>query len=509
MFIAVPILSAQNAPHIRDWRPTSSEALAKPRGACAALHGLTGYEYSVIAADEHAATPSTTGFCRVLIQVMPEIKIEVSLPEQWNRRLYMFGNGGFAGESLEAPNRVAHRNTAIEAGFAVTQTNTGHDAEREPGATFAVNSQKLLDYAFRSLHVTAVTAKQVIAAYYGSGPARSYYNGCSTGGRQGLQFAQRYPDDFDGIVAGAPALNGTANRIRSIATAQALANARIPVAKLPLLASKVYAKCDGMDGLKDGLLSDPFACDFRPSRDVPACNSADNADCFTAAEIRTLDALYGDVVVKRKRLAPGYLPGAEIAGPNGVSGWNGWIVKEGGLSQSASMALSALRYMVFPKAMPEYEFSQFDLERDTPRLESVAKLMSATDPDLSRFHARGGKLIMYFGLADPALNPRLGVEYWESVAQRMGAEKTQEFFRLFLMPGVFHCSGGVGPACFDTLEAIVPWVEQGKAPARIVASQLEGRKITRTRPLCRYPEVARYKGSGSPDDAANFACAMP
>jgi hypothetical protein len=192
----------QNAPHIGDWKPDPSEARVSPKESCRALHVLTGYDLSVLSADLASAANGVPEFCRVLIQVQPEVRIEVSLPADWNRRLYMFGNGGYAGENMEAPNRVTHRNSALKLGFAVTQTNTGHDAAREPLATFTVNSQKLIDYAFRSLHVTAETAKRVAAAYYGRRPDRSYYNGCSTGGRQGLIFAQRYPEDFDGLVVG-------------------------------------------------------------------------------------------------------------------------------------------------------------------------------------------------------------------------------------------------------------------------------------------------------------------
>ncbi|MGH9723277.1 MAG: tannase/feruloyl esterase family alpha/beta hydrolase, partial [Bryobacteraceae bacterium] len=184
---------AQNAPHIRDWKPDTSESPARPKVSCAALHSLTGYDLSVMSTDSMSAAAGTPEFCRVLIQVQPEIRIEVSLPANWNRRLYMFGNGGYAGENLEAAGRVAHRNAALKLGFAVTQTNTGHDAAREPLGTFTTNQQKLLDYAFRSLHVTAETAKRTAEAFYGSRPARSYYNGCSTGGRQGLILAQRYP----------------------------------------------------------------------------------------------------------------------------------------------------------------------------------------------------------------------------------------------------------------------------------------------------------------------------
>ncbi|MBI1787336.1 MAG: tannase/feruloyl esterase family alpha/beta hydrolase [Acidobacteria bacterium] len=499
---------AQNAPHIREWKPDPSESTVWPKAACAELHRLTGYDLSVMTVDVIAAGAGTPEFCRVLIQAQPEIRIEVSLPANWNRRLYMFGNGGFAGENLEAPGRVAHRNAALKLGFAVTQTNTGHDAAREPLATFTVNQQKLLDYAFRSLHVTVETAKRAVEAHYGSRPMRSYYNGCSTGGRQGLILAQRYPEDFDGIIVGAPALNNVAIRLRSIATFQALSKAPISPAKLKLLADRVYAKCDAGDGLKDGLIDDPRRCDFQASRDLPVCSGGDAADCFTAAQVKVLDTIYKDVVLNGKRVAPGFPLGAEIAGPNGDSGWNGWILREGQLSQSALFAESALRYMVFSKPDPAYELSRFNLERDAPSLDWIGKLMNATDPDLSRFRQRGGKILMYFGWADPALNPLMGVEYYEDVVRTMGAS-TRDFFRLYMLPGVFHCGGGVGPACFDPLANLIPWVEREKAPGQIVASRMEGGKALRTRPLCPYPQVAQYQGQGSPDDAANFRCSDP
>jgi feruloyl esterase len=491
---------AQNAPHIRDWRPDASETFLHPKAACASLHSLTGYEVSVMTVEASA------DFCRVLIQAQPEIRIEVALPVNWNRRLYMFGNGGYAGEDLESPGRVAHRNAALKLGFVVTQTNTGHDAVREPLATFTVDQQKLLDYAFRSLHVTAETAKRVAEAMYGSRQMRSYYNGCSTGGRQGLIFAQRYPDDFDGIIAGAPALAHVAGRIRGIATYQAIAKAPIPAAKMKIVADRVYAKCDAIDGVTDGLITDPRRCGFKPSRDLPVCDNGDGEQCFTVAQIHALETIYGDVVLNGKRAAFGFPPGAEIAGPNGKSGWDGWILRDDGLSQSAQYAESALRYMIFPRPDPGYQLTQFNLEKDAGRFEWVGKLMNATDPDLSRFQQRGGKLLMYFGWADPALNPLTGVEYYESVKQKMG-DSTRDFFRLYMLPGVFHCSSGVGPACFDPLANLIPWVEKGKAPETIVASRVEGGKTLRTRPICPYPQQAVYSGAGSIDDAASFRCA--
>jgi Tannase and feruloyl esterase len=506
LVLLIPLCAfGQNTPHIRDWKPDSSEPAAQPKVACPSLHRLTGYDLSVMTVEVVPATNGTPEFCRVLIQAQPEIRIEVSLPAKWNRRLYMFGNGGYAGENLEAPGRVAHRNTALSAGFAVTQTNTGHDAAREPLATFTVNQQKFLDYAFRSLHVTAETAKRTVEAYYGSRPARSYYNGCSTGGRQGLILAQRYPEDFDGIIAGAPALNNVQTRLRSIATFQALAKAPIPIPKLKLLADRVYQSCDAADGVKDGLISDPRRCEFQAGRDLPVCAAADGPDCFTAAQIKTLESIYSDLMLNGTRVARGWPVGAEIAGPTGTSGWDGWLVRETGLSQSATYADSALKYMIFAKPDPNYDMLRFNLERDAHEFDWIAKVMNATDPDLSRFRERGGKMIMYFGWADPALNPLMGIGYYEDVVARMGPS-TREFFKLYMLPGVFHCGGGVGPACFDPLAQLIPWVENRKVPERIVASQVESGKVLRTRPLCAYPQAAKYRGQGSVDDAANFSC---
>jgi feruloyl esterase len=297
-------------------------------------------------------------------------------------------------------------------------------------------------------------------------------------------------------------------RIRSIATYQALVKAPVPTAKLKLLADRVYARCDAKDGLEDHLIADPRQCDFKPARDLPICSSGDAADCFTEGQVKTLETIYADVVLNGRHVAPGWPVGAEIAGPNGRSGWDGWIMRDGELSQSAQYAESALRYMIFPKPDPTYEMTRFNLERDAHLFNEVGKLMNATDPDLSRFRDRGGKILMYMGWADPALNPLMGVGYYEDVLRQMGPS-TREFFKLYMMPGVFHCNGGVGPACFDPLARVISWVEKGKAPEAIVAQQVEGGKVSRTRPLCPYPQAARYQGQGSPDDAANFRCAAP
>jgi len=464
----------------------------------------------VIAATLTPAAGNVPEYCRVTGQILPEIRFEVNLPTSWNRRFYMSGNGGYAGEPLDSPMRARQREQTVRAGFASAVSNTGHDAATEPLATFALNSQKLLDYAFRSLHVTAVTAKRIIEAYYGIRPARSYYEGCSTGGRQGLILAQRFPEDFDGIIAGAPVLNFSGTMTGYACAVQALEKAPIPYGKMPLLAERVYAQCDEKDGLKDGLIDDPRRCDFQPSRDLPRCaEGAENDRCFTTAQIGTLETIYGDVTGGGRRLFPGWPVSAEAIGPNGRSGWDNWIVRQdGGTTTWRSFGETFFRYMAFPEKNPNYDITTFNFNKDPQRMDAIRAVLDATDPDLSAFQTRGGRLLMYFGWADPALNARMGVEYYESVLARMG-EGTRNFFRLFMAPGMFHCSGGVGPSNFDALGALRRWVEQGVAPDRIEASQSAGGKVVRTRPLCPYPQVARYNGTGSIDEAANFTCRQP
>ena len=490
--------------------PPAGETALQPKIACADLRSLTGYEFTVESATLIPANADTPAHCRIRGQILPEILFEVSLPADWNRRFYMVGNGGYAGESLDAPQRAGPRNTALRRGFVIAGTNTGHDAATEPLGTFAQNRQKLLDYAFRSLHTTAETGKRIATAYYGVRPTRSYFEGCSTGGRQALILAQRFPEDFDGVVAGAPVLNFSGTMVGYAKMTQALAAAPLPYAKLSLLADRVYAQCDEKDGLKDGLIDDPRRCGFQPARDLPKCaEGADNADCFTAAQIGTLEKIYGDVISQGKRFFPGWPAGAEVAGPNGRSGWDNWIVHEKSQPTiSVNFGESFFRYLAFPEKNPKYALASFDFEKDPPRLAWIQSVLDATDPDLTRFKQRNGKLLMYFGWADPALNAQMGVDYYESAMARMGTSTTA-FFRLFMVPGMFHCAGGIGCSSFDKLTPLMQWVEQGVAPERLIGSRVVNGKAVRTRPLCSYPQVAKYKGAGSIDEAENFACQLP
>ena len=509
-------LTAQNGSQFKDWKTAAlgDAAHMRPRAPCASLIALTGYELSVTGAAMVPASADAPEHCRVSGQIQPEVRFEVSLPAEWNGRLYMFGNGGYAGEALDAPGRVATARSALSRGFAVAQTNTGHDAAAEPLGTFAASPQKFLDYAFRSVHVTALTAKRILQAYYDGPPRHSYFDGCSTGGRQGLISAQRFPEDFDGIVVGAPVLNFSGTMIGYATIQRALAAASIPVEKLKVLGDAVYAKCDAADGLSDGLIDDPRRCPFRASTDLPRCaRDVDGPACFTAAQIRTLETIYGGTSRRGEPAFPGWPVGAEIAapGPGGAatSAWIPWFVTAPNARPiQASFGETFFRNMAFGRPVLDYDWTTFNVDADLDKLQTARAALDATDPDLSRFKARGGKIVSYFGWADPALNPMMGVRYYESVTERLGPA-TAGFYRLFMVPGMFHCRGGIGASTFDAFTPLVEWVEKGVAPHSIVGSKIVDGRIVRTRPLCAYPDVAKYKGSGSMDDAANFECVRP
>lgn len=505
--IALLIAGPAGAQQFEDWK---DDAPAKaPATSCAALRALTGYAFSIDTAVAVPAQGDTAAYCRVTGLVQPEVRFEVSLPDAWNGRLYMFGNGGFAGETLTSSGRASRRNAAVLKGFAVAQTNTGHDAHREQGAAFASHPQKLVDYAHRAVHVTALTAKSVARAYYGAPASRAYFDGCSTGGRQGLISAQRFPDDFDGIVVGAPVLDFTGTMTHYAAIHRALEAAPLSDEKVRVVADVVYKSCDARDGLADGLIADPRTCAFNPASDLPRCGAAAGGACFSDADIASLIAIYGGITIGDRKVFPGFPVGSEASAvtPGGSrSGWDPWLVRTGQPTISRMFMETFFKFMATPGA--ELDWRTFDAAKDAGKLDTISAMLNATDPDLSLFRARGGRILMYYGWADPALNPLMGVDYYERVMQTMGAN-TPEFFRLFMMPGVFHCNGGVGPDRVDTLTPLVAWVEKGVAPDRLVATQKVGDTTRRTRPLCVYPQVATYRGAGSADEAGNFTCTAP
>jgi feruloyl esterase len=489
----------------------------RPAAACEQLDTERIADVAEIAVRAMAADGNTPQHCRVSGVLSPEIAFEVSLPTPWNGRLYMIGNGGHAGEALDNPGRVAQVRQGLEHGFAVAQTNTGHSGSKEPGASFVLsNPQKALDYAYRAVHVTAVTAKELASRYYSRPVAKAYWNSCSNGGRQGLLEAQRYPADFDGIVANAPWVDQTGFTIGAIWNHRAFAETHVSADKLALVAERAMQQCDAVDGLRDGLIDDPRQCSFDVARDVPSCASggAASAACLTPAEAATVQKVYDGPQAGGKTIFPGFEVGSEavLPGPNGTSG-SGWIrliapAEAGGPAADFGLAEGTMRYLVFDPPQPQWDFKTFDFARDPQKLERWGKLANATDPNLRDFRARGGKLLITYGWADAILQPQMGVDYYEKAVAANGRNGT-DFMRLFMIPGMAHCGGGVGPDQYDAVTAVIDWVEKGVAPDSLVAKKIVNGQVTRSRPLCPYPQVARYRGQGSTDDAANFECKVP
>jgi len=495
-----------------------SKSDQEPRKACEALGQFKSKEIAQITAVNVAASAVAPAHCNVSGTLAPEIAFEVSLPAKWNGRFYMIGNGGHAGESLDDPGRVAQKNQALQLGFAFAQTNTGHDARKEPGGSFVLsNPQKAIDYAWRAVHLTATTSKDITKDYYGKPASKSYWNSCSNGGRQGLLEAQRFPEDFDGIVANAPWVDQTGFSIGAMWNQKAITGSGVTPGKLETVAEKVMNKCDAIDGLKDGLIDDPRKCDFNPARDVPACSAgADaSADCLTPGQADAIAKVYSGPISNGKPFFPGFMPGSEavmpLFGAGTGSGWlNVIVANEPANAKPAdfNLAENTMRYLVPTPPKPDWDYTTFNYDTDVKVVEAWSRLADAKNPDLSKFKKRGGKLLMTYGWADTILQPMMGVNYYEQATAKNGAD-TPDFFRLFMVPGMAHCGGGVGPDRNDAVTAMINWVEKGQAPSTIIASRVVNGEVVRTRPLCAYPQVARYTGTGSIDDASNFKCVAP
>jgi len=436
-------------------------------------------------------------FCRVAATLKPssdsDIKIEVWLPtENWNGKFQAVGNGAWNGAIA-----YAGMAEALRRGYATSSTDTGHAGG---SARFALgHPEKLIDFAYRSEHEMTVKAKTIVNEFYGSVPKYSYWNGCSAGGRQALKEAQMFPADYDGIIAGSPGLDWSGRSAQAVHVAQALQkeDARLAPAKEQLLHNAVLQACDALDGLKDGLIGDPTRCAFDPK--VLECQGADGHGCLTSAQVATARLIYTTTVnPKTKREVAGLEPGSEL-------GWTdrGWSVS------ARATGLDQYRYVVFKD--PTWNVDRFNFDTDVARIdEGESSALNANDPNLKPFFDRGGKLLQYHGWSDPQISPLNSTQYYKRVVAALdGDGNVQESYRLFMAPGMAHCGGGEGPNEFDKVTPLEQWVENGKPPDSIVASHSKDGSVDRTRPLCPYPQLAAYKGSGSIDDAANFTCKMP
>lgn len=489
----------------------SAAALAAPVKPCSELATMSfGEDVKIESAKLAPAAANLREHCEVSGVIWPEARFVIKLPTDWNNRFQMLGNGGWAGT-------ITNVDGAVREGYAATSTDTGHDARKEPQAIFAYRSaenpnaeRKVIDHGYLAVHETALLAKKVIRAYYGADPRYSYWVGCSTGGREGLMEAQRYPEDFDGYVIGAPVLNISGLQMKAIWNWLAVGDGpgKIPQAKLPALAKGVYDHCDAIDGLKDGLIENPLKCDFDPARDLEHCSgSDDSANCFTSAQIAALKKVYqGPRDSQGRQLFPGLAPGGEAfaAGARGGQARSGW---DGTLANSFNIADSFFKYMAFdPAPGPNWDFHSYNFDTDPQRMTEVSRILDATIPDLTAVKMRGAKIVHYHGWSDPSVTAKMSVNYYEAAMKTMGEKETKDFYRFFPVPGMFHCGGGPGCGNVDWLTAVVNWVEHGKAPEMLVGAHIEGGKTTRTRPICMYPTQAVYKGSGSIDEAANFTC---
>lgn len=469
---------------------------------------------------EGAAVHDLPEICRVTGAIQPtndsDIQFEVWMPAKgWNGKFQGIGNGGFAGSIgyTAMANAVAH-------GYATAGTDTGHHAGGTDASWAMGHPEKIVDFGYRAIHETTDKAKTIIRAYYGDGPKHSYFSSCSNGGRQALMEAQRFPADYDGIIAGAPANYWTHLLTAAIWDMQAtLADpaSYIPAKKLPAIEAATLGACDALDGVKDGVIDDPSKCHIDTAKLV--CSGAESDNCLTAAQAEALKKIYeGAHDSKGRQVFPGFSPGGET----GLGGWGLWIT---GPAREKSLqyafGTNFFEYMVYEN--PSWDFKTFTVDHDMKLADDkVAQRLNATNADLTPFRKRGGKLILYHGWSDAAIPPQNTVDYYRSVVAKMGAKDSSSFVRLFMVPGMQHCGGGPGPSSFGQLSvaqadpehdldrALERWVEEGVAPEQVIASKYKGSNpasgVVRTRPLCAWPKVAHWNGTGSTDEAANFAC---
>ncbi len=461
-------------------------------------------------------------FCRMAADVKPtkdsDIKIEVWMPlSGWNGKYQGQGNGGFAGT-------ISYLGMAgaVSRGYATAGTDTGHAGGATDASWALGHPEKVIDFGYRGIHETTLKAKAIIDAFYGDSPRRSYFASCSDGGREALMEAQRFPEDYDGIIAGAPAnfwthlLAGGLWNVRATLENPA---SYIPASKISAISTAVLAACDAQDGVTDGLLNDPRECHFDP--DTLLCKGDDSDNCLTAPQVAALKKIYaGPRNSKGEQIFPGYVPGGE-AGPQG---WTSWITGQAP-EKSLQFAFSTHFFanMVFDNSSWDYRTFNFDTDVKLAD-DKEAEALNATDPNLRPFKGRGGKLIIYHGWNDAAIPPVNTINYYNSVEATMGSHDTEAFLRLFMVPGMQHCAGGPGPNSFGQLgnptpadpehnifSALEQWVEKGIAPERITATKYVNDSnpaggIKMTRPLCPYPQISKYKGTGDTNDAANFVC---
>ncbi len=494
--------------------PAAAQPLSCVALAAADFSHVPDAPAQITSAVEVPANAPLPAFCKVEGYIAPTIGFEIRLPQQsWNGKLLMQGCGGFCGTTA----MIAQCDDALARGYACVSTDLGHKSTPIDGKWAYNNPQGEIDFYYRATHATAQAAKAIVATAMGQDIERSYFRGCSTGGRQGLISAQRFPADFDGIIAAAPAGVSPGGGLHLIWSA--LANLDdsgapiLPASKIPLLHNAMLEACDAVDGLEDGLIDDPRVCQFDPA-DMQ-CRRRPAADCFTGPEVAAIRRIYQGAVdssgTPLYRAVP--MPGSEL----------NWVPAYIGVDNAPSIYYlfggDFFRYLAFSEDPgPDWMPAQFDFDQDPQRMGYNRHLNNAASPDLRSFVARGGKLISYQGWSDQSVPPLGVVDYLGDVERFMGgADAVSNYFRLFMMPGVAHCVGGEGPSRVDALAALEVWVEQDTAPEMLVAYKLKNdpgsfaaahlppstENIEMSRPLYPYPDVARYR-DGDPNVWSSF-----
>lgn len=458
--------------------------------------------------------PAQQSYCRVAFTLAPTkdsaIRAELWLPglALWNGKFQGVGSGGLAGDIPTAALAAG-----LQRGYATAATDTGHDNAAGVGRFAQGHPEKIADYGHRAIHLTALAGQAITAAYYGRPPRHSYFVGCSQGGQEALMEAQRYPADYDGIIAGDPDYNQTHHEVGAhlwaVTTLYASPASHLGEAQARLVGAAVNRACDALDGVRDGVLEDPRRCHFDPA--ALQCRAANATDCLSAVQVQAVRRLWDGPDAEA---GAGYYPGLERGGEATL--WGGWIVANSPDENThGSLGLPFFRYFVY--ADPAWDFHGFDFRSEPAAIDArLAGALDAIDVDLGPFQRRGGKLIHYHGYNDPDVPPRSSIEYHDQVVARArrsgGHADGGDFYRLFMVPGMGHCGGGPGPNSFDMLTALERWVESGVAPLRILATKFPddnpARAVLRMRPLCPYPRSAHYRGRGNSDDASSFSCRL-
>jgi pimeloyl-ACP methyl ester carboxylesterase len=465
--------------------------------SCEQLIGWARQGANVVSAEPVLAAGLVPAHCRVQGTIDSTIGFELLLPSAWNGKLMMGGGGGYVGYIRnQAQAGLSAGPTPLERGYATTATDTGHRAHRLSAAWALDDERAREDFAHRSIHRTVGVSKDIVASYYEQQLERSYFLGCSNGGRQAMVAAQRYPKDFDGIVATSTAFDFPTIAAHFVTIQQAVFPDRerlespvITSDSVALVAEQVNRRCDALDGVTDGVIDDPLTCPFRPD-DLPKCAAEASKDCVTDLQLAAIKAVYDAPIIEGRRVASGFPYGGEMD----PGGWPTWVTKSpsepapGAPNSQFAFATEFFKYFVFRD--PNWDYSTYDFVGWHRNTEALGSLLNATNPDLHRFHAHGGKLILVHGWADSGVPAQQSIEYFERVQEL--DPRAADYLALFLLPGVGHCGGGPGPDRVDWIDALEEWVEHGEAPQSVLATKIDGSgRVMRNRYVCAYPNVAR------------------